>query len=211
MKGGKAMSRKVFRIIAGIAVLLLAASLAGCFFVFTIVGSDTYHVNGTGLLDGPAMVEVSWTGFIPRWPDVLVITISGIVHNSSFTSDTLDDVADALSGTIYDHLEFDEFSGATEEGNPFWVTKEIAIPSFWSLLPLDAGRAQLDPIELELSDVVGEEFYEAMMDEFVLLCNDEFDALTWVELNLGGSIETSAGKVIGTLDCDFVLYGEEVP
>ncbi len=205
------MSRKVFRIIAGVAVLLLAASMAGCFFEFLITGADTYSVDPSGLVGGPVMVEVTWKGFIPRWPDVMILTISGIVHNSGFTTGQLDDAADAISGTIYDHLDFDDFSGFTYEGNPFWVRKEIVVPSFWSLLPLDAGRSQLDPIELELSDVLGEEFYQDLIDEFVLLCDDEFDTATWVELNLGGSIETSTGKVIGTLDCDFELYGSELP
>ncbi len=205
------MSRKAFRIISGMAVLLLAASLSGCFFVFTITGSDTYSVYPSGLAGGPVMVEVTWKGFIPRWPDVIVLTISGIVHNGSFTSEQIDDAADAISGTVYDHLDFDTYSGSANEGNPFWVIKEIAVPNFWSLLPLDAGRAQLDPIELELSDVLGEEFYQDLIDEFVLLCDVEFDVSTWVELNLGGSIETSTGKVIGTLDCDFELYGTDVP
>ena len=201
------MSRKLLRIIACMAALLLAASLAGCFFVFTITGTDTYSVVPSGLVSGPVMVEVTWKGFIPRWPDVMILTISGIVHNSGYTLEQLDAQADALSGTIYDHLDFDTYSGATNEGNPFWVIKEIAVPSFWSLLPLDAGRSHLDPIVLELSDVVGEEFYQDLIDEFVLICDDEIDTATWVELNLGGSIETSTGKVIGTLDCDFELYG----
>ncbi len=201
------MSRRLFRIASAIAVLLIAASLAGCFFVFTIKGADTYYVNPSGLIGGPVMVEVTWKGFIPRWPDVMILTISGIVHNSGYTLDQLDAQADALSGTIYDHLDFDTYSGATDEGNPFWVMKEIVVPNFWSLLPLDAGRAQLDPIVLELSDIVGDEFYQDLIDEFVLICDDEIDTATWVELNLGGSIETSTGKVIGTLDCDFELYG----
>jgi hypothetical protein len=203
---GDMKKRLVRAVLAAIAVLL-ALSLAGCIMKFTIVGKDDYDVYVAGLEGGPAKVLVSISGFIPKWPDVLILTIRGDITNTGMTSGEIDLLADSLAGTMYGHLDFDSHSGTTFQGDPFWIEKEIPIPSFWTLLPIGAGgKAAIGPVELDLSSVIGETFYNALIAEMELLCDDELPYDTIVDLTLEGSLETFTGRVIGTLDCDFTLH-----
>ncbi len=201
------MKKRLVRAVLAATAVLLALSLAGCIIRFTIVGKEDYHVYVAGLEGGPAKVLVSMTGFIPKWPDVLILRISGDVTNSTKTAEEIDTLADSLSGTMYDHLDFDSYSGSTSAGNPFWIEKEIEIPEFWDLLPhVSSGTTALAPVELDLSSVIGEAFYDALVAEMELICDDELPLNTIVDLKLEGGLETFTGRVIGTLDCDFTLY-----
>ncbi len=69
------MKKRLVRAVLAATAVFLALSLAGCIIRFTIVGKEDYNVYVAGLEGGPAKVLVSMSGFIPKWPDVLILRI----------------------------------------------------------------------------------------------------------------------------------------
>jgi len=207
------MKRGIVQALACAAVLLLAMSLSGCLLNFTIVGKEDYTVTSEGLQGGPAKVLVTVRGAVPKWPEVVVYEITGEVHNDGLNEAQLDALADALSGAMYDYLGFDSFSGSTLEGNPFWISKEEAMPSISEWLIIGAKAEELGPYEWDLHRVIGHDFYEALMAELERLCDEELTDPyygTTVDIKLKGTMKTSYGSVIATLDCDFTVVGPDV-
>lgn len=207
------MKRGIVRVLACAAVLLLAMSLSGCLLNFTIIGKEDYTVTSEGLQGGPAKVLVTVRGAVPKWPEVVVYEITGEVHNDGLNEAQLDALADALSGAMYDYLGFDSFSGSTLEGNPFWISKEEAMPSISEWLVIGAKAEELGPYEWDLHRVIGHDLYEALMAELERLCDEELTDPyygTTVDIKLKGTMKTSYGSVIATLDCDFTVVGPDV-
>ncbi len=200
------MRRVVLRIGSIVSLLLITMSLTGCMMVFTILGKETYTINSAGILDGPAKVEITITGLVPRWPDKVKYEISGSVSDIMLSAMEIDDLADKISLDMYDRLEFDSCSGSSSAGNPFWLVKEMDMPPIMEWFgPAGSTTAALGPYEWALSEVITGEFYDAIITEFTRQCTEELSDTTSVGVKLEGLMTTNMGRTVATLDCDFMI------
>ncbi|HQJ24679.1 MAG TPA: hypothetical protein PLW63_04950, partial [Bacillota bacterium] len=80
-------------------------------------------------------------------------------------------------------------------------------------LIIGAKAEELGPYEWDLHRGIGHDFYEALMAELERLCDEELTDPyygTTVDIKLKGTMKTSYGSVIATLDCDFTVVGPDV-
>lgn len=200
------MRRVALKVVSMASLLMLALSLTGCIMVFTILGKETYTVDSTGIIGGPAKVEITVKGLVPRWPDRVRYEIKGSVSDATMTGTELDALADRVSLDMYDRLEFDSCSGSSSAGNPFWLVKEMDMPPVMEWFgPAGSKTTALGPYEWYLSEVITDGFYDAIISEFQRQCTEELGYTTSVAAKLEGLMTTGLGRTVATLDCDFII------
>jgi len=213
------MKRNSLRNIAAAAALALMISLPGCILVFTVVGSDEYNVNSTGITNGPIKVDVTVKGIWPVWPDTLTASITGTVNPVGAPSDAGNPLDVQLANTIEAKLYAElwnngdnQFESVTFEGDSsddvFSVEVVMAIPGLKELLAQGGATSSATFNDVNLEYLLKPETYSKMVDGLQQACANipEGDA---VRTTLEGEL-TKGTKLIGDLEITFMLNGSQV-
>lgn len=207
------MKQKIIRTLLVVLVLAMALSLSGCIMTFSVTGDeDLYTYDGTGLI-GPALVDeikviVTVKGFIPTWPDLLTLELSGTVEpaNPALANIIEQQLHDALSegdSPFYSVVMEDTALGIDSS---YKVTAFLDVPEWQTLIPTSASTSISTPA-LSLSALLGAEAYDQLETSLMDACNN-IPFGTSVSLSLDGTLENTAkNKVIGTMLLNFMLDG----
>jgi len=207
------MKQKIVRTSLVVLVLAMALSLSGCIMNFSVVGDeDLYTYDSTGLI-GPALVDeikviVAVKGFIPSWPDLLTLELSGAVEpvNPALANVIEQQLHDALSegdSPFYSVVMEDAALGTDSN---YRVTAFLDIPEWQSLIPTSASTSISTPA-LSLSALLGAEAYDQLETSLMEACSN-IPLGTSVSLTLDGTLDNTAkNKVIGTMLLNFMLNG----
>lgn len=209
------MRQKITRALLSVVVLVMALSLSGCYLTISVEGAeDPYTYDGSGLV-GPVWADeieviITFKGFIPSIPDLLIVELSGLVEpfNPSLANTIESQLYQALTegDSPFDSVDMEE--GFLGTDSSYKVTAYLVID--W---PMSSGSASaaITLLQEPLSTIIGADAYAQLDSALKDACNN-IPLGTSVGLDINGTLKkTAKDRVIGTMLLKFLLNGSLLP